>query len=100
MYMSFNLHWTALKKSYIRVNQWWDMLQNRLNLPGSVYEIDINECESNPCGNSNDANSCVDKVNGYECNCRSCDCSTVRWTAHCAINETHRTFKVTKILRE
>ncbi|KAI0213989.1 hypothetical protein LSAT2_000922 [Lamellibrachia satsuma] len=55
---------------------------------GSVCEIDINECESNPCGNANYANSCVDKVNGYECNCRSCDCSTIPRTAHCAINET------------
>jgi hypothetical protein len=31
-----------------------------------IFFVDINECASNPCQN---AGSCLDKVDGYDCNC-------------------------------
>ena len=31
-----------------------------------MHSVEINECTSSPCGNNG---HCVDKLNGYKCNC-------------------------------
>lgn len=55
------------------------------DLPYPILYID--DCARNPC-NANYTNSCEDKVNAYECNCKSCDCSNTTRTRRCTLDET------------
>ena len=38
-----------------------------LGFEGRNCEVDINECESNPCKNNG---TCVDEINDYNCTCK------------------------------
>ncbi|KAI0224180.1 hypothetical protein LSAT2_024806 [Lamellibrachia satsuma] len=54
---------------------------------GDKCETDIDDCVPNPCHKDySDNQACVDKVNGYECNCLSCNCSTVITTIDCQLD--------------
>ena len=39
-----------------------------LGFEGKNCEVDINECESNPCKNNG---TCVDEINDYKCTCKA-----------------------------
>ena len=39
-----------------------------LGFEGKNCEVDINECEPNPCNNNG---TCVDEINDYKCTCKA-----------------------------
>ncbi|KAI0224176.1 hypothetical protein LSAT2_024802 [Lamellibrachia satsuma] len=57
-----------------------------IGFTGDKCETDIDDCDPNPCHKDYSDNQCVDKVNGYECNCLSCNCSTVITTIDCQLD--------------
>ena len=60
-----------------------------------LYCADVNECESNPCGNSG---TCTDEVNRYTCKCVAGLTGSVCETSTSAINTRKKHYDVSFVL--